>query len=188
MPAPPHSLPANDENMPEACVLRVALPLPLPRLFDYLPAAGSRPGPHHRGRRVQVPFGSRELVGVVADVGPPAADAPDLRAAVAVLDPAPLLHGELFDSLQWLARYLHAPLGEVLATALPAALRRGEPLPATHAWAWRLTEAGRSALPGLRAGRPRRFAELLRSAPSDEDTLDALADRGPGSSTIDPSA
>ena len=82
----------------------------MPRLFDYLPAAGTRAGPLHRGRRVQVPFGSRELVGVVAEVGPPAADAPELRTAVAVLDTAPLLHGELFDSLHWLARYLHAPL------------------------------------------------------------------------------
>ena len=140
MPAPPHTVPANEENVPDGCVLRVALPLPLPRLFDYLPAAGTRPGPLDRGRRVQVPFGSRELVGVVAEVGPPAADAPDLRAAVAVLDAMPLLHGELFDSLHWLARYLHAPLGEVIATALPAALRRGEPLPDTHGWAWRLTD------------------------------------------------
>jgi primosomal protein N' (replication factor Y) len=40
----------------------------------------------------------------------------------------------------------------------------------------------------LRAGKPRRFAELLRSAPSDEDTLDALDDRGRGSSPSDPPA
>jgi primosomal protein N' (replication factor Y) len=180
MPAPSHPLRSNDDPVPEACVLRVALPLPLPRLFDYLPAQGLRPGPRHRGRRVQVPFGSRELVGVVADVGPPAADAPELRRAGAVLDATPLLHGELFDSLHWLARYLHAPLGEVLATALPATLRRGEPVPETHGWAWQLTAAGRTALPGLRAGKPRRFADLLHAAPQDEATLDASADGGPG--------
>ena len=185
MSAPPHSLPANDESVPDGCVLRVALPLPLPRLFDYLPAAGARPGPLDRGCRVQVPFGSRELVGVVAEVGPPAADAPDLRMAVALLDATPLLHGELFDSLHWLARYLHAPLGEVLATALPAALRRGDPLPDTHGWACRLTEAGRTALPGLRAGGPRRFAEQLQTGPRDEDLLDAPGQDESATSAMD---
>ena len=76
-----------------------------------------------------------------------------------------LFHGELFESLRWLARYTHAPLGEVLATALPAALRRGEPLPDTHAWAWRLTEEGATRLASLRAGsKPRHFAGLLQAA------------------------
>ncbi|WP_068873680.1 replication restart helicase PriA, partial [Xanthomonas translucens] len=97
------------------------------------------------------------------------------RAALAWLDPVPLLHGELADSLHWLARYSHAPLGEVLATALPVALRRGEALPGTHAWAWRLTEAGASHR--ARAGtRPHRFAALLADGPMDEDRLDQAMD------------
>jgi primosomal protein N' (replication factor Y) (superfamily II helicase) len=86
---------------------------------------------------VRVPLGSRELVGIVAGVGTAAPVAAELRQALAHLDPEPLLAGELLGSMRWLARYTHAPLGEVLATALPAALRRGEPLPGTHAWAWR---------------------------------------------------
>ncbi|WP_101925675.1 MULTISPECIES: primosomal protein N' [Luteimonas] len=162
-------------------ILRVALPVPLPRLFDYrAPTAGDVPSAADVGRRVRVPFGPRELVGVVAAVEPPGValqgpDAPALRAALAWLDDAALLRGELADSLRWLARYTHAPLGEVLATALPASLRRGDALPETHAWAWRLTEAGSTALPGLKAGgRPRRFAELLQAAPRDEEALDPL--------------
>ncbi|MGH8031662.1 MAG: hypothetical protein ACREO8_04670, partial [Luteimonas sp.] len=55
-------------------VLRVALPLPLPRLFDYGPPTDVSIAPDLIGRRVRVPFGSRELVGVIADVGA-AADA-----------------------------------------------------------------------------------------------------------------
>src|SRR5690606_29587502 len=116
--------------------------------------------------------------GVVAGVGP-AAPAPEgrLRPVHELLDGTPLLHGELLESLRWLARYTHAPLGEVLATALPAALRRGEPLPATHAWAWRLTETGATALPGLRSGsRPRRLAELLADAVRDEDALASVVE------------
>src|SRR6186713_2972965 len=134
-------------------VLRVALPLPLPRLFDYAGADGRPALPEQVGCRVRVPFGTRELVGLVAATGPAEAGDVELRAVSSVLDDMPLLHGELADSLRWLARYTHAPLGEVLATALPAALRRGEPLPDTHAWAWQLTEAGHTVLPGLRAGK-----------------------------------
>ncbi len=161
----------------DVSVLQVALPVPLPRLFDYRAPAGVAAAPALVGCRLRVPFGPRELVGVVAGAGAAAGDGPALREALACLDAAPLLRGELFDSLRWLARYTHAPLGEVLATALPAALRRGEPLPDTHAWAWRLTEAGATALPGLRAGsRPRRLAELLHAATRDEDALDGLMD------------
>ena len=155
-------------------VLKVALPLPLPRLFDYLPADGTRADAADTGRRVRVAFGSRQLCGVVAAVGPADATHSDALKSVEWLDPDPLFAGELLASLRWLARYLHAPLGEVLATALPAALRRGEPLPDTHAWGWCLTEAGATALPSMRAGRPRKLAQLLAEATRDEDALDAL--------------
>ncbi|HWI24928.1 MAG TPA: primosomal protein N', partial [Lysobacter sp.] len=157
-------------------VLRVALPVPLPRLFDYLPPAGEAVDDGWVGCRVRVPFGPRELVGMVAGVGAADADAPDPKRALARLDFEPLLTGELARSLHWLAGYVHAPLGEVLATALPAALRRGEPLPDTHAFAWRLTEAGATALPSLRAGRPRRLADLLHAAPMPEALLEDALD------------
>ena len=161
--------------MPAPSACQVALPVPLARLFDYLPAASMTPG-EAVGCRVRVPFGNRELVGVVASAGP-ASDAGALREVLAQLDQEPLFHGELMQSLQWLARYLHAPLGEVLATALPALLRRGEPLPDTHAWAWQLNEAGHTALPGLRSGRPRDMAMQLQAGALDEDALQlALGD------------
>jgi primosomal protein N' (replication factor Y) len=172
-----------------AMAWRVALPVPLPRLFDYLPADGATPVPGDAGRRVRVALGSRELVGVVAAVGPAEARSSESGPSESVpsegvpsegaglrgadpLDPVPLLHGELLASLHWLARYQHAPLGEVLAMALPAALRRGEPLPDTRTWGWHLTEAGRTALPGLRTGKPQRLAAELQAGVLDEDALD----------------
>jgi primosomal protein N' (replication factor Y) len=167
--------------MPSVAACQVALPLPLPQAFDYLPATGAGPDEDLVGCRVRVPFGNRELVGVVTGVVTsvePADATAALRQIAAVLDPLPVFHGELLQSLRWLARYLHAPLGEVLATALPAMLRRGEPLPDTHAWAWQLTEAGRTALPGLRAGKPRLIAGQLCDGPCDEDALDATAPQG----------
>ena len=166
--------------MPPDHTLQVALPVPLPRLFDYLPPIGQAASPSDVGKRVSVMFGNRALTGFVAGVGPPADPGLDLRPADALLDAAPLLHGELLESLHWLARYTHAPLGEVVATALPVLLRQGEPLPDTHAWHWRLTEAGLSGRERLRAGsRPRRLADLLaQHGTLDEDVLDLHLDTG----------
>ncbi|KAB7766797.1 primosomal protein N' [Xanthomonas maliensis] len=155
--------------------LRVALPVPLPQVFDYLPPdADALPDPGWIGRRLRVPFGPRELIGVVVELGQ--ADSRDgLRAALDWCDQAALLVDELARSLQWLARYTHAPLGEVQATALPGPLRRGEPLADTHGWAWQLTEAGHSGSAGLRSGsRPAQLAALLATGALAEEQLDAL--------------
>ncbi len=166
--------------MPPVPVLHVALPVPLPRLFDYLPPLGHTASPGDVGKRVKVLFGSRVLTGFIATVAPSADADLELRHADALLDAAPLLHGELLDSLHWLARYTHAPLGEVVATALPVLLRQGEPLPDTHAWHWRLTETGQIQRERLRAGsRPRRLADLLADhAALDEDVLDLHLEAG----------
>ena len=151
-------------------VLRVALPVPLPRLFDYLPPAGMEAGAITVGQRLQVPFGSREACGIVIGHGH-AEPGVELRQALALPDPEPLLRGELLASLQWLAGYLHAPIGEVLATALPAVLRRGEPAPDTTAYGWVLNEAGHTALPAMRSGKPKALATLLAQLHA-EDWLD----------------
>ncbi len=161
-------------------VLRVALPVPLPRLFDYrLPGAVEAVPASPVGRRVRVPFGSRELVGWVVDAGPSEAGELELKPALAWLDESPLLQGELWESLAWLARYTHAPLGEVLATAVPATLRQGEPLPDPEpVWQWRLSEAGRSAVDGLRRGtRTRQLAELLKLSALSEAALQVRMER-----------
>jgi len=164
---------------PPDFVLRLALPVPLPRLFDYLPPAGEAIGEDWVGCRVRVPFGrgDGEQVGVVVAVARPEGDAPALKPALARLDEVPLLAGELLESLRWLSAYYHAPLGEVLATALPAALRGGQPLPETGRHGWRLTAEGAAsaAAPG-RDGKPRRLSLRLASRPLGEDQLDDLED------------
>ena len=159
--------------MTAPAILRVALPVPLPRLFDYLPPPGVDAALVAVGARLRVPFGQREVCGLVVGHGQ-ADPGVELRAALDAPDAAPLLRGELLASLRWLAGYLHAPLGEVLAAALPAALRRGEPLPDMARYGWALNEAGRTALPAMRPGRPRALAELLQVL-RDEDWLDDAA-------------
>ena len=152
-------------------VLRVALPLPLPRTFDYLPPPGVAAATVAAGQRIVVPFAGRELCGIVVGHGDPEPGI-EPKPALALPEALPLLQGELLASLQWLAGYLHAPLGDVLATALPAVLRRGEPLADTTRHGWRLAEAGCTALPAMRAGRPQALAALLADV-RDEAWLDA---------------
>ena len=160
---------------PHVALLQVAVPVPLPRLFDYLDLTEGRPV-DPVGCRVRVPFGRRELTGVV--VGQSTGPASEgLRPLAAWLDSTPLLAGELLASLQWLARYTHAPIGEVLVTALPAQLRDGQPAADTQAWGWQWC-AG--AAPGrLRAGgRPHRLATLLGDGRVlAEDQLDTLLEQ-----------
>ena len=49
-------------------IVRVALPLPKPRLFDYLAAPETQPAV---GRCVRLPFGAGEKTGVIVEVDPP---------------------------------------------------------------------------------------------------------------------
>lgn len=103
-------------------VLRVAVPAPLPELFDYLPPVGMTAGEVAVGARLRVPFGARELVGVVVERGPGTTTS-TLRAAMAVFDPRPVFPEPLWRCLLWAARYYAHPLGEALASALPAPVR-----------------------------------------------------------------
>ena len=101
---------------PANTVLRVALPVPLARLFDYLPpASADLTESAWVGRRVRVPFSRGELIGVVAAVGPAENPTLALKTITESLDSEPVLTGELLDSLRWAARYYHFPLGETAA-------------------------------------------------------------------------
>jgi hypothetical protein len=49
-------------------ILRLALPSPLRRLFDYLAPAGVSRSALQPGVRLRVPFGRREMIGVLVEV------------------------------------------------------------------------------------------------------------------------
>ncbi len=79
------------------------------------------------GMRVVVPLRQRQIVGVVwarLPVGELGFPADRLRPLLDVLDVAPSVPASLRETLSFIARYYHAPLGEVVRTAVPAALRR----------------------------------------------------------------
>ena len=143
--------------MPPAPILRVALPTPLRQLFDYRnPGHSMRPG-----MRVRVPFGRQRLVGVVmATAETTDVPAERLKAVLQPLDDRPVFDAGLLELLRWAAGYYHHPIGEVVAAALPKALRLGA---SVSAWEerWQITPAGRAAhLAGEPKRSPRRQALL----------------------------
>jgi primosomal protein N' (replication factor Y) (superfamily II helicase) len=146
------------DKSPAAPVLKVALPLPLDRLFDY---AAPEIGRGWIGCRVSVPFGHRRLVGVVAAVGAADSEPTRIKAILQRLDAQPLISGELLQTLRWVAGYYHHPLGEVLATALPGPLRGTRPLPQVGETWLLLSATGRRALAEGAARRGSRLAALL---------------------------
>src|SRR6185369_14281141 len=108
-------------------VLRVALEVPVAKLFDYLCDDAMLAA---AGDRVVVPFGARERVGVVVEVGEGSAVADArLKAIVRVLDNAPRLSADWLEQMRFLSSYYQRPLGETVAGALPPRLRSLKPLP-----------------------------------------------------------
>src|SRR5688500_13100161 len=109
-------------SMPSTAIYRVAFDVPLRRLFDYLPPedeAGLAPG-----SRVEAPFGRTRAIGIVVE-GARESDIPAgrLKRLRRAADGEPVFDEALFALLRWCADYYHHPLGEVLMSALPKALR-----------------------------------------------------------------
>jgi primosomal protein N' (replication factor Y) len=157
--------------------LKVALPVPLPGLFDYLPPSGQSVGPDWIGCRVEVPFGPRQLIGWVSAIAAPnefASPPGSLKSVIRRIDAMPLMSDELLGSLRWTAHYYQAPLGEVLATAMPALVREGKSLPDVCHVVWQLTALGRQSWTALRKNsRMKQLADLLQTQGMDEARLDA---------------
>jgi primosomal protein N' (replication factor Y) len=106
--------------------------------------------------RVRVPFGRRRLIGVVMGVTDSSELPPErLKPILEVLDARPVLDGPTLELVRWAADYYHHPMGQVLSSALPKALRLGAGLVATEE-RWTVTAAGREA---HAAGEPRRAAK-----------------------------
>ncbi|MGE6384423.1 primosomal protein N' [Pseudomonas sp. NPDC078416] len=122
--------------MPDA-ILRLALPSPLRRLFDYLAPAGVARSALQPGMRLRVPFGRREMIGVLVEVVDHSdVPADKLKPAIAVLDAEAPLPPALFKLCLWTAQYYQHSLGDTLSWALPVLLRQGEPAEARQERFW----------------------------------------------------
>ena len=120
-------------------IVRVALDIPLATLFDYSAAEGVAVG-----QRVLVPFGRKQVVGVVMEC---AADsdlsAERIKPVVRVLDEISPLPAELLALLRFCADYYHHPLGMTVLSALPSRLRSSEPVTFKEVLQYTLSASGR---------------------------------------------
>ena len=123
-------------------IVRVAMPISRRLLFDY------RLKPNLSasvGCRVLVPFGRNKKVALIVDQpSKPSIPYEGLKQIDSVIDDEPIINQELVGTLNWVSNYYHQPLGEVLWTALPLAIRKGRPQTPNLKMGVRLTSAGAS--------------------------------------------
>lgn len=137
-------------------IVRVALDVPLDRLFDYVNSQSAGVGD-----RVVVPFGRKHCVGVVVEVADTATvSAERLRSVERVLRDCAPLPPDWIEFCRFTADYYQRPLGEVIHAALPPRLRRREPM-AADARYLEIAPGGDLQIPrvcghGLAASEPRR--------------------------------
>ncbi len=152
-------------------VLRLAIPSPLRRTFDYLPPSGMSAADIDTlqpGVRLRVPFGRREITGYLVAVCPESTIATSaLKPALEILDQSPLIDPQLLQLCLWAANYYHHPLGEVYSHLFPKRLREGRPSQPPGLPAWQLTTRGKglpdAVLP--RSPRQAQAISMLRQAP-----------------------
>lgn len=142
-------------------LLAVAIDAPLRRLFDYRPPPSVDPARLRPGQRVWVPFGRRKAVGVIVELRD-RSELPDarLKSAIALIDEEPVIDATLLALLRWSADYYrHAP-GEVIAAALPVAIRNGTDATATTE-RWVLSAAARTGAAAPLSARASKLREVV---------------------------
>jgi primosomal protein N' (replication factor Y) len=155
--------------------LRIAVPSPLRQCFDYLPLPDAPlPLP---GTRVRVQFGRQQMTGFVIETTTES-DLPDdkLKTIDTVLDDEPLLDPALLALYRWASDYYMYPLGLVLQTSLPRAIREGKALHVPSTPCWQPTAAGDQTDPATLKRAPQQLALLkLLQTYRDLTTAEATA-------------
>jgi primosomal protein N' (replication factor Y) (superfamily II helicase) len=95
--------------------------LPVFRTFTYTVPEDLRPRARP-GARALVPFGKSERIGWIERVLSAPAAGRELREVNGILDVRPSVLPSILELARWISDYYIAPLGQVLRTALPAAL------------------------------------------------------------------
>ncbi len=151
----------------------VAVPTPLRNLFHYSLPAGEQVA---IGSRVQVPFGSRKLVGVVIEVNSqPDIDLAKVRPVLEVFGSGGNLPEPILRLCRWASEYYHHPIGEVVASALPTLLRKGA-APQEPTQLLTLTSEGHLVDPGSlgRAHAQRKLLGALQQSGRTREELGAM--------------
>lgn len=145
-------------------ILKIAIAVPLHRIFDYLPPDSVDASLLNIGIRIRVPFAGRDKIGVLIEiVDQSQTPVEKLKQAHEILDTEPLLAPIDIELLQWMSAYYHHPLGNVLVNAMPTLLRKGKPAQIVAQKRYQLTESGTLVDP-----------ESLRRAPIQQSVVTQL--------------
>lgn len=157
-------------------IARVAIDIPLQRLFDY---CGDDIDVSDIGRLAVVPFGKKTTTGVIVEVVQQSEVSPArLKHVLRVLRDAPALRSDDLNLMKFASTYYHHALGATIMGTLPALLRRrGSIDPRTVSFA--LSPAGASAaiedLPRRALVQRRLLAYMKERESADEEAIERLA-------------
>jgi len=113
--------------MTPVVILEIAVPAPLPQNFEYLLPDGFQAAIPSPGARVRVPFGRREMIGILVAIKEQTTfPKSQLKRVIEFLDQDEFFQPKLLELIHWASQYYHYPLGEVFASALPSLLRQGK--------------------------------------------------------------
>jgi primosomal protein N' (replication factor Y) len=157
-------------------IIRVAVDVPVNTLFDYLVP---EIGPQDIGVRVRVPFGKKQVTGVVMEITSCSSLSPSrfrtpsvkLKYAIEIFRDIPPLPETLLELFRFCSAYYHHPIGQVVMNGLPGRLREGKPFvkKSPVCLQYRLTDAGHrvdvSSLPVRSIVKRRLLARLGEQVP-----------------------
>ena len=126
-------------------ILHVVLPVPVRHHFDYLAEKDIPFDKFQPGVRVNVPFGKgHQRIGIVIGTSNSSEVHPKkLKPISNVIDNEPLFDSTHFKLLQWASNYYHYPLGELIFSTLPGALRKAKKVHIKTESLWNITDGGR---------------------------------------------
>ncbi|MGB0360372.1 MAG: replication restart helicase PriA, partial [Endozoicomonas sp.] len=167
----------STENLSADMFIKVAIPSPLRRLFDYLPPEQEPLESIQVGCRVIVPFGNRKLVGFIISIETDTnVTAEKLKPVISILDHQPLLSSDIIKLCQWAAHYYHHSVGETLSQAVPKNLRIGKPASFRTIPFWFATTVPREAISSQlqRSKKQRQAFDLLSDSPNGLSTAQLM--------------
>ncbi len=141
-------------------LVRVAVPVPLRRLFDYQYQSTQTPV---IGGRVLVPFGRQKLVAYVIEfIEHTDLEIQKIKSIIKVIDQEPLMELNHFNFIKWSAQYYQHPIGEVFNACLPSLITKGEAAELATELYWKLTDEGKIAEPKSNAVKQIKLLSLAK--------------------------
>ncbi|TKB45417.1 primosomal protein N' [Thalassotalea mangrovi] len=117
----------------------IAIPVPMRQTFTYRLPERLSGQDVEVGRRVQVPFGNRTLIGVVlSEPVDPELDPEKIKDIQALLPQESQLDEQQVKFLLTCARYYHHPVGDVFSQALPVLLRQANDIDLRQPLCWQV--------------------------------------------------